>query len=773
MKLSKKIISLVLSAVMVFSMASAALAGTLKTDTYNTVEKLIQTDSLGVILESLIKDINDAKTQISGTVLRLLFTFLRFPDLSEIIAGKNVSTLTDDEAASILIQWTDKILKEKTADLNDNKTYKLVVNAIKVASLGSAKIDLSSTKNALATVYSLGNMKAVLSILGDAKKLNVKALKDVKKKTDLQTLYAVIEFIKDNTDIIKKAINGKLDLGIDALNDMTEDVMKSMKNLPLFIKSCIYLIVNPYAAVGQFSPDAAAAKGEWGTSDYAGYTADELLAAGLIRSIKNDFDPETVTYGFVPKGEADAALELSFYEILTTYAGELFDSYAVNWLNASLPGFIKSISVTDEIKAVFKDTIPEITDETIADLIEGAKETGVLGQVNNLLVKIAEFVLKPAEFTKLGLAKGGNDKLNANLEKVARLVLPLMANKTVSDNLGFDFTAFTKEAVQKMSLEDMAVAVLKIFYDGWFHTNEAYNAAAVASADSMEQMLLLALYYTSTNKNWLPISVDFSAYEAKIFNGDKVNAVTTEDAEDLAISMGLDLGVGMLKFTAQNTNYDSDIKPAGQSVMLGDINGSGDIKADDARLALRMAVGFDDSETEPVFYPAAADIDGNDKVEAGDARLILRGAVGLEELTGTVNVGGGVTWRDYVDDVSDWALNYIKGTPAIVRTSNVTTERNVYDPYQDGAFNKLNLVLNELIDFSFLNGVSSDTYKLDLEKLVFDGLLKNFYNFDVAGLLGVFAVNDNGGNILNQKFVPSVLGVADRIVTALFKPVEV
>ena len=348
-----------------------------------------------------------------------------------------------------------------------------------------------------------------------------------------------------------------------------------------------------------------------------------------------------------------------------------------------------------------------------------------------------------------------------------------MANKTVSDNLGFDFTAFTKEAVQKMSLEDMAVAVLKIFYDGWFHTNEAYNAAAVASADSMEQMLLLALYYTSTNKNWLPISVDFSAYEAKIFNGDKVNAVTTEDAEDLAISMGLDLGVGMLKFTAQNTNYDSDIKPAGQSVMLGDINGSGDIKADDARLALRMAVGFDDSETEPVFYPAAADIDGNDKVEAGDARLILRGAVGLEELTGTVNVGGGVTWRDYVDDVSDWALNYIKGTPAIVRTSNVTTERNVYDPYQDGAFNKLNLVLNELIDFSFLNGVSSDTYKLDLEKLVFDGLLKNFYNFDVAGLLGVFAVNDNGGNILNQKFVPSVLGVADRIVTALFKPVEV
>lgn len=61
---------------------------------------------------------------------------------------------------------------------------------------------------------------------------------------------------------------------------------------------------------------------------------------------------------------------------------------------------------------------------------------------------------------------------------------------------------------------------------------------------------------------------------------------------------------------------------------LGDVNGDGDIKADDARLALRGAV-----ELVKLAGSAkkAADADRDGEIKAADARLILRAAVGLED----------------------------------------------------------------------------------------------------------------------------------------------
>lgn len=63
--------------------------------------------------------------------------------------------------------------------------------------------------------------------------------------------------------------------------------------------------------------------------------------------------------------------------------------------------------------------------------------------------------------------------------------------------------------------------------------------------------------------------------------------------------------------------------------LLGDVDMNGEVKAADARLALRASVGL---ETLSEVQKKAADVDKNGEVKAADARLILRASVGLETL---------------------------------------------------------------------------------------------------------------------------------------------
>ena len=69
--------------------------------------------------------------------------------------------------------------------------------------------------------------------------------------------------------------------------------------------------------------------------------------------------------------------------------------------------------------------------------------------------------------------------------------------------------------------------------------------------------------------------------------------------------------------------------------VLGDVNGIEGINAEDARLALRLALEIDDYKVVIDTYPttaydpmAAADVDGDGEVTAYDSRLILRYAIG-------------------------------------------------------------------------------------------------------------------------------------------------
>lgn len=65
---------------------------------------------------------------------------------------------------------------------------------------------------------------------------------------------------------------------------------------------------------------------------------------------------------------------------------------------------------------------------------------------------------------------------------------------------------------------------------------------------------------------------------------------------------------------------------------LGDVSGDGEVTAEDARLALRAAVGLETFAAGSTQF-LAADATKDGAITAEDARLILRAAVGLETLS--------------------------------------------------------------------------------------------------------------------------------------------
>lgn len=106
------------------------------------------------------------------------------------------------------------------------------------------------------------------------------------------------------------------------------------------------------------------------------------------------------------------------------------------------------------------------------------------------------------------------------------------------------------------------------------------------------------------------------------------------------------LEVGFIDSTVDNDIFDSrfedvalgiaeglcravgeTFKPLGKEPLPGDMNEDGKITAEDARLALRYAVGLESAKENAL---ALGDLDGDGKLSAADARLILRRAVGLE-----------------------------------------------------------------------------------------------------------------------------------------------
>ncbi len=85
---------------------------------------------------------------------------------------------------------------------------------------------------------------------------------------------------------------------------------------------------------------------------------------------------------------------------------------------------------------------------------------------------------------------------------------------------------------------------------------------------------------------------------------------------------GFDMNIDDILELEQVENYN-------ECYAVGDVDGNGSIKADDARIILRVAVNLEQIDASAFIK---ADVDGDGKITAKDARTALRLAVGLDKI---------------------------------------------------------------------------------------------------------------------------------------------
>lgn len=676
MKTSKKIISVILAVIMVIGSASTAFAAI---DTSKSVDSLIEQENIATVAEYLLKNINSRKNEVTGTVLRLAFLFIKNTDLDTFIAGRDVTTLSDEQNAEILVKWLDKLLKDNTASITQASWYGLAQAACTFLGI---KLDLSNIDGAIRTLYDACNKCANPGLIGvaidfaDLGKLNGSALKNVSVKAsgNLGVVKALINWVSDNTYVVKQLVKGKLDAG--SLNDKINiDKINGKVNEYIgkdAIMDKMYRLVYGGAKDGDFAKSA-----------YNTYTADQLLAAGFIKMMRCT----DATHNIISKEDCDEALGMTVYELLAKYGPVFLENYKfkkdgktiVEKLNDVLGGLISSLKnepkVDDDTKARFE--FKAFTNGDFTALFNNLENDGILNQFNNVCCLVAKKILSAKAYAELGLVEGGNEKLNDNLTKICRYTLPAIAK--VGEVGGVDFSAFGENAVKNMTLAEMGTAVLKLFFPNWFKDNFDSEKDAVNKAKTIDQLAVIAAKLALTNDKW----IKFDLTEPDKINLAKIDTLSSSDCKEAILKMGAEVAALTLDHNKATTYFTLETNRTGW------------------------------------------------------------------------------TYKDYLNAIVNWGVNFIKGIPAVF------SAKNFYDD-KSNPFYKINVALNELIDFSFIDA-GDTTFKLDVETLIFDNLLGNLFNMDLEGVFNTFKKNNNKDNILNGTIVKGVVSVLDKALTAMFE----
>lgn len=659
MKKTNKIIALILAMVLAFSSVPLIASASAIKDDVKTVEKLIQPDDLGNLVEWLLKNLNNRKEEIVGTVLRLVYMFVDDIDTGSL----DIMKAKDEELAKVLIDYLNKNLPEWTKDLTGQSWWGLVTSAIKTVTFGSITINLNNVDGIIKTLYSLANSNG----FGDISKLKEDALKNVtvKSKGNLGVIYALFQFLADNTDTFKKALKGNLTLG-SVLGSVKIDGEK----LDNTINGAVQDFISP-AAIKEMLCDAI----ELDYETYKSYTADQILAAAFLKLL-------TGNNATVSKTDADAVMKLTINGFLDKYAGQIYKNLLVSPLNND----VKTLLV-ENVKPL-DDEFGNILDEVFNwdynftgnefDAVLAAGTGNMVAKLNDAVIGLLKVILTDDAFKALNLKTGGNENLDENLTKTFRFILPKLA-KIDKTKLGADLSSFTADKVKNMSSEEMAVAVLKLFFPGWFKNSVAADVNAVKT---LEQLAVLAAKYAVTNTDWIPAEIKVTA-AAKATGVDKL-------ADDKCIELIFEIG---MEVAAKALNYNKST----------------------------------------TYFELPAD---------------------TSKWTG----------EDYLDDIVDWALNFVDGLPA--SADKLSTERGKLDG--EGGFYKLNAVLDSLIDLSFISGCGNDLFKFDIKTMLLDKFLGNLLNFDIADAVAMLAANEKA-SLFDKQINLAAIDLVDDLLTGLFE----
>lgn len=739
MKKSNKVIALILAMMLAFSSLPLIASASAIKDEVKTVDQLIEAENLGNLVEWLLKSLNTRKEKIVPTVLRLVYMFV-----DDIDTGSLDIMNADAEALSkVLIDYLNKNLPTWTKDITGQSWWKTVTDVLSPIGITA---DLDDVDGILKTVHSL----AATSTLGDISSLNENALifkkgsllqKDtvvaISNSGNYGVIKALFQFLSDNTSILKKVIAGNVNLGLlSALNGTVNDAVKDVLGKDA-IKAMLIDAVEldsgaPDYMIGDVEEDGVISSGDARlilryavglepnltakqiaaaecdgnaeainsgdarmalrvavkleefpeiTIDYSKFTADEILAAAFLKLLTGK--------SAIDQAEANAVMQLSIYQFLETYAGDIYANLLLDLLNNDARTALTDLANKDTTGTIKKvlNLEYEFKEDTF-DAYLGAGKGNMVAQLNNAVITLLQVVLTKETFDSLALETGDNSKLNGNLTKTFRFVLPLIKD---IPGLGVDLSGFTTTEVQNKSAEDLAVAVLKLFFKGWFRLDGA-KMAIVNKAVTLEQLGVLAACYATSNKEWVPMTITSTEQFLSVFSTD------------------IDL----------DTLFKTDL-------------------TDEKCLDLIFEIGME---------TAAKALDYN----KGTTYYTL--PAGSESWTGA----------DYLDDIVDWALNFIKGLPAVADT--LTIERGVTDG--NGGFYKINVILDSLFDLSFIKGCGKDGFTVDVETMLMDKFLSNLLDFDIEASVAILAENEDA-SIFNQKINEAAINLVDDLLTGLFE----
>lgn len=665
----------------------------------SSLDRYLNPDNLAVVVEDLLTALGDRKEEITPTVLSICFELI--DALKEAAAENNVDVATakTEDLADVLVAYLNEVLAEANLD-EALKDYAGVINTVTGLTLDLSSVD--AILNLLVEAGPVlskpsGLVGALTGDFGDAKNLDVSMFEktpaqknkpavaiSTKNSNGLDIIYALFNFISadKNVDIIKKVVKGTFTLGkansrLKSLLDLDIDAeIKNMmgNNIPVMVNGLLY--DNLIATEG--APAYA-------DSIYKDFKSDELLAAALLKFATGED---------VDKADATKLAGMTLNEIVATYADAAFAKFLVGPLNTDLRTALNDLIAMDPQLDVLKNII-NLDYEFKAESFNFAQMTadGLFENLNDLVCNIVEVILQPAVYAELGLKKGGNENITANLTSVFAYIL-----KTLAANNGgkleftidgtaysFDFSGFTADKIAGKSLEDMLVAVVGLFYP------TLLQVELPAEVKSLEQLAGYTAYVAIDKFMVNSDEVDFDKdYKALVFADGKVRDISQNQWNNVLGEMGMDVAI----------------------YWLNDATNFGMTQAD---------------------------------VDALKAK--------------------GWTWENFFEEIVDWALGYIKGIPAVA--DELEFERDVIDG--NGAWYKLNVVLNELFPLAFINDCGDETFTFDVYTAVMTNIVPSFYDCDFAAFANVFGTNDLEENPFNQKFIASVIGMVDNLLFSIFE----
>lgn len=321
-------------------------------------------------------------------------------------------------------------------------------------------IDLTSIDAAMDSVYAIVNgalFSSLKGMLGDLQNLNADAFATEAKggvrrgtagKTDADIIYAVLQFLHDNTDLLVSFVEGNLDTGsiLSSLIDLSEfmDVNKLLKGL---LYEFTYGVEGTDEQVRNSSVDAMAQE-----------LIDKYVAEGFV-----DEDGEFVE-PLVPALAGQTNISTgTMYTFLDNVIKVLYNELLVPLMNSDLKSTIQKfcgIVYVDNGDGTFTEDRSELNEyaqllnvDYVVPVYEFTNET-FIAQGNNIIKSILDAIVKPEVIV---WQAGGKEAFKPNLVNVAKQLLI-----NAGDDLFADYIEMaTPEEIEAMTDVELVVYALR------------------------------------------------------------------------------------------------------------------------------------------------------------------------------------------------------------------------------------------------------------------------------------------------------------------------